>query len=127
MTRSLTAPDDHTMSIERIGVTRRYSDAVIHDNTIHLVEVPTTLDGDITTQTREVLASIEATLGRAGSDPTRLLQVTLYLPDMADYDAMNAVWDDWVPEGCAPVRACVGARLANPGYRIEAVVIAARG
>ena len=115
------------MSIERIGVTRRYSDAVIHGDTIHLVEVPTTLAGDITAQTREVLASVEATLRRAGSDPTRLLQVTLYLADMDDYDAMNAVWDNWVPEGCAPVRACVGARLANAAYRIEAVVIAARG
>ena len=55
-----------------------------------------------------------------------MLQVTLYLSDMADYDDMNAVWDAWVPEGAAPVRACVGVRLANPGYRIEAVVIAAR-
>ena len=45
---------------------------------------------------------------------------------MADYDAMNAVWDNWVPEGTAPVRACISARLANPGYRIEAVVVAAR-
>ena len=114
------------MSIERLGTTRRYSDVVIHDNTVHLVEVPQTLDADITVQTREVLASIEALLIKAGSDKSRLLQVTLYLPDMADYDAMNAVWDDWVPEGTALVRACVGARLANPGYRVEVVAIAAR-
>ena len=50
---------------------------------------------------------------------------TIYLRDMADYDAMNAVWDNWVPEGMAPVRACVQARLANPEMRIEVVVIAA--
>lgn len=114
------------MTIERLGTTRRYSDVVIHDNTIHLVEVPQTLEADISVQTREVLASVEALLAKAGSDKTRLLQVTLYLPDMADYDAMNAVWDAWVPEGCAPVRACVSARLANPAYRLEIVVIAAR-
>lgn len=114
------------MTIERIGTTRRYSDVVIHDNTVYLVEVPQTLSADITTQTGEVLASIEKLLIQAGSDKSRLLQVTLYLPDMADYDAMNAVWDDWVPAGCAPVRACISARLANPGYRIEAVVVAAR-
>lgn len=114
------------MSIERHGTTRRYSDIVIHGETVYLVEVPQTLTADITTQTREVLASIERSLKNAGSDTSRLLQVTLYLPDMADYDAMNAVWDAWVPQGTAPVRACVTARLANPGYRIEAMVVAAR-
>ena len=114
------------MNIERHGTTRRYSDVVTHGNTVYLVEVAQSLDADITTQTREVLASIEALLLKAGSDKTRLLQVTLYLPDMADYAAMNAVWDDWVPEGTAPARACIQAGLAKPGYRIEAVVIAAR-
>ena len=114
------------MSIERTGTTRRYSDVVIHHDTVYLVEIPQTLTADITTQTREVLASIEKLLLQAGSDKTRLLQVTLYLPDMDDYEAMNAVWDDWVPEGTAPVRACVSARLANPGFRLEAVVVAAR-
>ena len=115
------------MTIERLGTTRRYSDVVIHANTVYLVEVPQTLSADITTQTQEVLSSIEKLLLQAGSDKTRLLQVTLYLPDMSDYDAMNAVWDDWVPEDTAPVRACIGAKLANPGFRIEAVVTAARG
>ena len=114
------------MTIQRIGTTRRYSDVVIHGDTLYLVEVPQTLEADITTQTREVLASIEQLLRRAGSDKSRLLQVTLYLQDLSDYDAMNAVWDDWLPEGSAPVRACIGAHLANPGYRIEAVVVAAR-
>ena len=114
------------MTIERLGTTRRYSDVVIHHDTVYLVEVPQTLTADITTQTREVLASIEKLLLQAGSDKTRLLQVTLYLPDMDDYEAMNAVWDSWVPEGTAPVRACVSARLANPGFRLEAVVVAAR-
>ena len=114
------------MTIERLGTTRRYSDVVIHHDTVYLVEIPQTLTADITTQTREVLASIEKLLLQAGSDKTRLLQVTLYLPDMNDYEAMNAVWDDWVPEGTAPVRACVSARLAHPGFRLEAVVVAAR-
>ena len=114
------------MSIERQGTTRRYSDYVAHANTVYLVEVAHSLDADIATQTREVLASIEQTLIRAGSDKSRLLQVTIYLADIADLDAMNALWDDWVPAGCAPARACVEAKLANPSYRVEMVVIAAR-
>ena len=113
------------MSIERFGTTRRYSDIVVHANTVYLVEVPQTLDADIATQTREVLISVEQLLEKAGSDKSRLLQVTLYLRELADYEAMNAVWDEWVPEGTAPSRACVEARLANPDWRIEAAVTAA--
>ncbi len=114
------------MSIERIGTTRRYSDSVTHANTVYLVEVPQTLDADIGTQTRELLACVEHTLLKAGSNKTQLLQVTLYLRDMEDYAAMNAVWDEWVPAGTAPSRACIEARLANSGWRIEAVITAAR-
>lgn len=112
--------------IERFGTTRRFSDSVAHQDTVYLVEVPASLEADITTQTTEVLASIDRLLAQAGSHKTRLLMVTIYLQNMADYAAMNAVWDAWVPEGCAPARACVEARLAHPGYRVEMVVTAAR-
>lgn len=114
------------MTIERHGTTRRYSDTVVHGGTIYLVEVPQTLTADITGQTREMLSSVEKLLAQAGSDKSRMLQATIYLRDMADYAAMNAVWDDWVPEGTAPVRACVEARLANPDMRVEIVIVAAR-
>lgn len=113
------------MSIQRHGTTRRYSDCVVHNGTVYLVEVPSNLDGDIRAQTENLLASIERLLAQAGSDKSRLLMVTVYLSDMADYDAMNAVWDAWVPEGYAPTRACVQARLAHPGYRVEIALTAA--
>ena len=113
------------MSIERHGTTRRYSDVVTHGNTVYLVEVPDTQSADITVQAREVLAAVEKRLLQAGSSKSRLLMTTIYLRDMADYDGMNAVWDNWVPEGTAPARACVQARLANPEMRVEVVVIAA--
>jgi enamine deaminase RidA (YjgF/YER057c/UK114 family) len=45
---------------------------------------------------------------------------------MADYDAMNAVWDAWLPAGTAPSRACVQVvRLARPGWKVEIAVQAA--
>ncbi|HJW02036.1 MAG TPA: RidA family protein [Azospira sp.] len=113
-------------NIQRYGTTARYSDVVAHGNTVYLVEVAHTLEADIAAQTREILASIERSLALAGSDKTRLLQVTIYLADMADYDAMNEVWDAWLPAGTAPSRACIEARLAKPGYKVELVVTAAR-
>lgn len=112
--------------IERHGTTRRYSDVVTHGNTVYLVEVPQTLTADIAAQTREVLESIDRLLAKAKSDKSRLLMATIYLSDMRDYAAMNEIWDAWVPEGTAPVRACVEAKLANPGYRVEMLVTAAR-
>lgn len=113
------------MQIQRHGTTRRYSDSVVHNGTVYLVEVPSNPEGDIAEQTRNVLASVDRLLAQAGSARDRLLMVTVYLADMADYDAMNAVWDDWVPAGCAPTRACVQARLANSAWRVELAVTAA--
>jgi len=113
------------MQIQRHGSTRRYSDIVVHNGTVYLVEVPSNLDADITGQTENLLASIERLLAQAGSDKSRLLMATIYLADMADYSAMNKVWDAWLPEGSAPARACVQARLANPGFRVEIVLTAA--
>lgn len=112
--------------IQRHGVTARYADAVIHGGVIHLVEVPMSSGTDIATQTQEVLDSIARQLERLGSDRTRILMATIYLTDLADCAAMNAVWDAWVPPGCAPARACVRvAGLVNPGWRIEIALSAA--
>lgn len=113
------------MSIQRHGTTGRYSDSVVHRGTVYLVEVPAELDADAAGQTASLLASVDRLLAEAGSDKSRLLMVTIYLADLADYDAMNAVWDAWLPAGSAPARACVQARLANPQFRVEMALTAA--
>jgi enamine deaminase RidA (YjgF/YER057c/UK114 family) len=87
--------------------------------------VPASTDADVTTQTREVLASLEDSLRQAGSSKAHLLMVTIFLDDIRDLDAFNAVWDAWVPPGSAPVRACVQARLGKTGYKVELQVTAA--
>jgi enamine deaminase RidA (YjgF/YER057c/UK114 family) len=114
------------MSIQRHGTNRRYSDSVVHQGTVYLVEVPSNLDADIAGQTHNLLGSIENQLATAGSNKAHLLMVTIYLADMADYAVINPIWDAWLPDGCAPARACVEARLANPRLRIEMVLTAAQ-
>lgn len=111
--------------IVRHGTTQRFSDSVVHGGTVYLVEVPPDTSGDITAQTTAMLASVDRLLAQAGSDRSRLLLATVYLADMGDYAAMNAVWDAWLPAGCAPARACVQAVLADPAYRVEIVLTAA--
>ena len=70
---------------------------------------------------------IERQLKKLGSAPSRILMATIYLTDLADCEAMNAVWDAWVPPGSAPARACVKvAGLVDPGWRIEIALSAAR-
>jgi enamine deaminase RidA (YjgF/YER057c/UK114 family) len=114
------------MNIERHGTTARYSDIVIHNGSAWIVEVPASEHADAATQTREILASLDGLLARAGSARDRLLSATIYLTDLADYDAMNAVWDAWIPAGSAPSRACMQvAGLARPGWRVEIAVVAA--
>ena len=44
---------------------------------------------------------------------------------MTDFDAMNEVWDAWVPEGHAPARACGEAKLARPELKVEIIITAA--
>jgi enamine deaminase RidA (YjgF/YER057c/UK114 family) len=111
--------------IQRIGVQTRWSDLVVHNGVLYVVEVPVSTDADITGQTREVLAGLDDSLQQAGSSKAHLLLVTIFLDDIRDLDAFNAVWDAWVPQGAAPVRACIEARLGKRGYKVELQVTAA--
>ncbi|OYV41970.1 MAG: hypothetical protein B7Z81_00120 [Acidocella sp. 20-61-6] len=88
--------------------------------------VASDLGQDITGQTKDVLAQIDALLEIHGTDNTRLLQAHIWLKDMKDREAMNAVWSAWLPEGAAPARACVQAVMADPHYLVEIMVTACR-
>lgn len=114
------------MDIQRQGTTPRYSDIVVHNNVAYIVETPVSAHADAAAQTREILDSFDSLLALAGSDNTRILSATIYLTDMADYDAMNSAWEAWIPRGSAPSRACVQvAALAHAGWRVEIALTAA--
>ena len=116
------------MKIERRHVGKRLSGLVIHRaaGTAYLAgQVADDPTADISGQTRQVLALIDSLLAEAGSDKTKILSATIFLPDMADFAAMNAVWEQWVAPGQTPARATVEAKLAAPEYRVEIQVIAA--
>lgn len=80
------------------------------------------LSQDVTGQTEQVLAEIDAILETHGTDKTRLLQAQIWLKDIRDREAMNAVWSAWLPEGGAPARACVQAHMADPRHLVEIMV-----
>ncbi|MEC9482676.1 MAG: RidA family protein, partial [Halomonas sp.] len=110
------------MTIQRHDPKTRMSRAVIHNGIAYLcgqVAGPEARHGDVTEQTHSMLARVDALLEEIGSDRGHLLTATLYLKDGADFAAMNAVWDAWIPEGHAPARTCVTAPMPADELRVE--------
>lgn len=116
------------MAVERQEVGPRMSQIVVHGDTVYLAGIVAQKNGgnSVREQTKEILATIDDYLARAGSDKTKLLQATIWLSDVTTFAEMNEVWDAWVSPGNTPARACVEAKLANPKYSVEIRVIAAR-
>jgi enamine deaminase RidA (YjgF/YER057c/UK114 family) len=114
------------MTIQRHNVGKRLSEIVVHNATVYLAgEVPDDTSKDITGQTEEVLVKIDKLLAQVGSDKTKILSAQIFLPDMKDFAGMNVAWDKWVSAGNTPARATVEAKLANAGYKVEIMCIAA--
>ncbi|UUZ77100.1 RidA family protein [Polaromonas sp. P1(28)-13] len=113
--------------IQRHDTSVRMSHIVVHNGTAYLAgAVAQDYSGDITQQTIEALADVENSLDRIGSSKSRLLNAQIWLRDIArDFDAMNAVWENWLPAGTAPARATGEARMAAPGILVEVIVTAA--
>ncbi|MGO4409435.1 MULTISPECIES: RidA family protein [unclassified Brevundimonas] len=112
--------------ITRIQPNPRMSEAVIHGNTVYLAGQVGEPGDDVTAQTRTALTEIDALLAQAGSDKSKILSATIWLADIADFEAMNAVWDAWVDPANPPARATSEAKLATPDYLVEIIVVAAR-
>lgn len=113
------------MTINRLESDQRMSQAVIHNGTVYLAGQVGSPGDDTAAQTREILATIEDLLAAAGTDKSRLLQATIWLADMADFEAMNAVWDAWIGGQNPPTRATGHVKLASPDYRVEIIAVAA--
>ena len=114
------------MKIERLETKQRMSRIVKHNGTIYLCgQVAADATKDITEQTQTMLDKVDALLTQAGSDREHILSATIYVKDMSYFAEMNAVWDAWVPEGHAPARACVAAKMAREALLVEISVVAA--
>jgi len=89
-----------------------------------LVPGETTLEGKgIEAQTRQVLENIRAILEEAGSGLASLLKTTVFLADLADFAAMNAVYAEFVGE-VPPARATVQVAALPSGALVEIDAVA---
>ncbi len=112
-------------NITRMETSERMSKIIIHNNTVYLCGQVGDSSKSMSRQTENMLAKVDSLLEKAGSGRDCILSATIYVRDMKDFAEMNTVWDSWVPEGHAPARACVEARMARPDLLVEISVIAA--
>lgn len=88
--------------------------------------VPEDAGLDMTGQADDVLRQLKTLLDGAGSDLSCVLQVTIFMADLADKAAFNEVWKRYFTANHLPARAAVGVADLGPGVRLELTAIAAR-
>lgn len=110
-----------------------YSQAVIHDGLLYsagqIALDPSTMElvgGDTAAQTEQVFANLRSVLEAAGAGLPSVVKTTVYLADMSDFQAMNAVYARHFGDH-RPARSTVAAAALPKGARVEIDVIAAVG
>ncbi|MCD8147545.1 MAG: RidA family protein [Clostridiales bacterium] len=109
-----------------------YSHAILVGDTLftsgQVPLVPETgkLAGDtIEAQATQVLANLEAVLSAAGMTFANVVKTTVFLTDLADFAAMNAIYATKFPEN-PPARSCVQVAKLPAGAKMEMELIASK-
>lgn len=107
-----------------------YSQAVKAGNTVYLSGQigmnPATgelVSADVKEQTAQVLKNMKAVLAAAGATVDNVVKTTVFLTDMADFQAVNAVYAETFASD-APARSCVAVAALPKGARVEVEAIA---
>ena len=102
-------------------------EVVEHGDTLYLAGIVSEdLSPDMTVQAEDAMAQLRTLLEQHGSDLSRVLQATIYLPDLSLKPAFDAVWKRHFQEAHLPARAGIGVADLGKGVLVEMVVIAAR-
>ncbi|WP_189100993.1 RidA family protein [Deinococcus knuensis] len=100
-----------------------FGNLVITSGQIPLTPAGELVDGGITEQTEQVIANLKAVLAAAGTDLDRVVKTTVFLADMNEFAAMNAVYESHF---CAPypARSTVQVARLPRDVRVEIEVMA---
>ena len=80
--------------------------------------------GDVEAETRQVLRNLKAVLSAAGTEAAKVVRTTVYLVDLADFQAVNAIYAVLFGSGVSPARACVQVAALPKGSKVEIDCIA---
>jgi len=107
-----------------------YSQAVRSGNTLYASgQIPidpatgAMVEGDIAAQTRRVFQNIAGVLGAAGGSFDNVVKTTVFLADMNDFAAMNAVYGEYFTQP-APARSTVQVARLPRDAKVEIEIVA---
>ena len=83
------------------------------------------VEGDVSVQTARVLDNLAAVLDAGGASFASVVRTTIFLADMNDFAAMNAVYAEYF-DTTAPARSTIQVARLPRDVRIEIDVIAVR-
>ena len=81
-------------------------------------------DADVSAQARRVMQNLQAVLEAGGSSFDAVVKATIFLADIADFKAVNAIYAEHFAEGVKPARAAVQAGALPLGAKVEIEMIA---
>lgn len=109
-----------------------YSHALVAGGLVFVSgQLPIAMNGDslntasFDVQARQVLANVADALEAAGTDIARLVQVRVYVTDMAYWPVFNQIYAEWAGDS-RPARAVVPVPSLHHGFLVEVEVVAAR-
>ena len=116
------------MTLSRLKLGPRMNQAVRAGYMVYLAgQIPDDRTADISGQTEQTLAKVDALLAELGASKSNLVSMQIWMSDMSEFAEMNAVWDSWVDAAAPPARATCGTALASPGVKIEIIAVAYLG
>ena len=90
-----------------------------------LINDPTKLiEGDIISQTHQVMKNLKTVLTAANSSLKDVVFVRIYLVNFQDFDKMNAVYQTYFASDKLPARTCIGVTGLAVGASVEIDLIA---
>ena len=125
MARSVIATDTAPQAIGPYSQAIRLDNLVFCSGQIPLTPEGTLTEGDIVVQTRQVLTNLKGLLAASGSSLEQVLKTTVFLIDMGDFAAMNAVYAEFFTSE-PPARSTVQVSRLPRDVRVEIEAIALR-
>jgi 2-iminobutanoate/2-iminopropanoate deaminase len=84
------------------------------------------VQSDIEAETRQVLANVRMVLASAGCDSSDVVNATVYLKDMNNYQRVNAIYAGFFPPGKYPARVAVEVSRLPKDANVEISVVAVK-
>jgi len=123
-TKEIIRSEKAPKAIGPYSVATRFGDLVFTAGQAGLV--PETMElapGGIAAETRQTLTNLKNVLEAAGTSMDNALKTTVYLRDMADFAAMNAVYAEFFGEN-PPARTTIQAAGLPKGAAVEIDIVA---